>query len=135
MTKMWSARAAPPPPFPVPRPLAVPSEAKAETRRAAGQAVRVPCFTPPCPLRSPRLARLHLEDRAHGLRGQERQAAVFLPVHGGQQGTRAAARPRRVQSRPLLAESSGDRRLGQISTGALRGDFPGGLPWPGSVPG
>uniref|UniRef100_A0A4W2E0I8 Endoplasmic reticulum-Golgi intermediate compartment protein n=1 Tax=Bos indicus x Bos taurus TaxID=30522 RepID=A0A4W2E0I8_BOBOX len=39
-------------------------------------------------LQPPRLPRLHPEDRAHGLRRQERQAAVLLPVHGGQQGVR-----------------------------------------------
>uniref|UniRef100_A0A4W2GBF2 Endoplasmic reticulum-Golgi intermediate compartment protein n=1 Tax=Bos indicus x Bos taurus TaxID=30522 RepID=A0A4W2GBF2_BOBOX len=39
-------------------------------------------------LQPPRLPRLHPEDRAHGLRRQERQAAVLLPVHRGQQGVR-----------------------------------------------
>uniref|UniRef100_A0A8C4PN13 Endoplasmic reticulum-Golgi intermediate compartment protein n=1 Tax=Equus asinus TaxID=9793 RepID=A0A8C4PN13_EQUAS len=39
-------------------------------------------------LQPPRLPRLHPEDRAHGVRGQEWQAAVLLPVHGGQQGIR-----------------------------------------------
>uniref|UniRef100_A0A7N5P3L6 Endoplasmic reticulum-Golgi intermediate compartment protein n=1 Tax=Ailuropoda melanoleuca TaxID=9646 RepID=A0A7N5P3L6_AILME len=40
-------------------------------------------------LQPSRLPRLHLEDRAHRVRGQERQAAVFLPVHRGQQGVRS----------------------------------------------
>uniref|UniRef100_A0A5F9CG35 Endoplasmic reticulum-Golgi intermediate compartment protein n=1 Tax=Oryctolagus cuniculus TaxID=9986 RepID=A0A5F9CG35_RABIT len=37
-------------------------------------------------LQPPGLPRLHPEDRAHSLRGQEWQAAILVPVHSGQQG-------------------------------------------------